>query len=155
MSSKKPKNARRTRTKPRPTLSLARPAPAARGAKRSKKLHCRATTKGGQPCSAPPLSGMDRCIMHSGRAAELGSKGGRRRAVFNPTNLEPFRAPQSAGDLMRLVAATIVEVRAAKIDPRSANSIAYLGASFLKAVELVDLDARLKVLEGRRDAAEQ
>ena len=55
---------------------------------------------------------------------------------------------------MRLVAATIVEVRAAKIDPRSANSIAYLGASFLKAVELVDLDARLKVLEGRRDAAE-
>jgi hypothetical protein len=53
------------------------------------------------------------------------------------------------------MAQTIVEVRSGKVDPRVANSISYLGAGFLKAVELVDLEARLAALEKQRVGAEE
>jgi hypothetical protein len=36
-----------------------------------------------------------------------------------------------------------------KLDPRLANSIAYLGTCFLRGLEVADLDSRLKALEGR------
>ena len=65
------------------------------------------------------------------------------------------RLRRSAGDLLHLMAQTIVEVRSGKVDPRVANSISYLGAGFLKAVELVDLEARLAALEKQRVGAEE
>jgi len=118
---------------------------------------CTATARSGKPCQAPPLRGKVRCAFHSGnRAAICGQRGGRRRAVFNPDNLEPMRPPQNAADLLQMLSQTIVEVRSAKIDTRAANSIAYLGASFLRAVEVSDLETRLRALEQRterRDSA--
>jgi hypothetical protein len=93
--------------------------------------------------------------MHSGRASELGAKGGRRRAIFNPDGLERFAAPKNAGDLLLLMAQTIVEVRSGKVDPKVANSISYLGTGFLKAFELVDLEARLAALEKQRLGAQE
>jgi hypothetical protein len=53
----------------------------------------------GEPCSAPAVGTTNRCVMHSGRAEELGSKGGRRRAIYSPEELKQFAAPTSAGDL--------------------------------------------------------
>jgi hypothetical protein len=45
-----------------------------------------------KPRGAPVIRGEKRCIMHSGRASELGSKGGRRRAHTTRTNsLRYFR----------------------------------------------------------------
>jgi len=118
---------------------------------------CIATAHSGEQCKSPPLRGKKKCRfhLHPEAAREMGARGGRRRAIFNPDGLEPFAAPKNASDLLLLMAQTIVEVRSAKIDPRVANSISYLGAGFLKAVELVDLDNRLKALEGRGDAAEE
>lgn len=46
-----------------------------------------------------------------------------------------------------LLAQSIVEVRAGKLDPKLANSISYLGAGLLRAIEISDLEARLAVLE--------
>jgi len=85
--------------------------------------------------------------MHSGRAAELGSKGGRRRTVHRPDGLKEFSAPKTAADLRDLLAQSIIEVRTGKLDPKLANSISYLGAGFLRAVELTDLETRLEDLE--------
>jgi len=101
------------------------------------------------------MHGKKKCLFHLGNnARELGARGGRRRAVFNPTNLEPFAAPKNAMDLLVMLSQTIVEVRAAKLDPKTANAIAYLGTSFLRAIEIADLDARLKTLEAKRDDRE-
>jgi hypothetical protein len=98
------------------------------------------------------MHGKDRCVMHySDNAVRFGSRGGRRRAVFNPGGLPEFSPPQTPRDMLMLLAQTIVEVRSAKIDHRTANSIAYLGASFLRAIEVADLDARVRVLEGKRE----
>jgi hypothetical protein len=64
-------------------------------------------------------------------------------------------APTNAADLLEMLSQTIIEVRSAKIDTRAANSIAYLGASFLRALEVADLDMRLRALEDRRAAQEK
>jgi hypothetical protein len=64
--------------------------------------------------------------MHAqpGRAAELGSKGGRRRSIHSPADLREFAAPKTAADLRDLLAESIIEIRAGKLDPRIANALA-------------------------------
>ncbi len=114
-------------------------------------MRCREKNKEGKPCGAPALEGADHCVMHSGRAAELGSKGGRRRTVYSPDGLKEFAAPRSAADLRDLLAQSIIEIRAGKLDPKLANSISYLGAGFLRALEVSDLETRLQTLEERTE----
>jgi hypothetical protein len=95
------------------------------GAKR-----CIAKARSGERCKSAPLHGKKKCAFHTGNtAAELGARGGRRRAIFNPEGLEPFAAPKDAGDLLLLLAQTIVEVRSGKVDSRVANTIGYVGAA--------------------------
>jgi general stress protein YciG len=74
--------------------------------KRSKPLpaQCKATTPSGEPCRAKPhKEGL--CFFHSDpkKAAELGRKGGRHRAVYSPDGLKEFAAPRSAADLRDLL----------------------------------------------------
>ena len=110
-------------------------------------MKCRAKNKAGQPCGAPAVGETDRCLMHSGKAAELGSKGGRRRSVFSPEQLKDFAPPNSAADLRALLAESIIEIRSGKLDPKLANSISYLGIGFLRALEVSDIERRLAALE--------
>ena len=110
-------------------------------------MKCGAKNKAGKPCGACAVEGTDRCAMHSGRAAELGRKGGRRRSVYSPDGLEEFARPKTAAELRDLLAQSIVEIRSGKLDPKLANSISYLGTGFLRALELSDLETRLATLE--------
>jgi hypothetical protein len=110
-------------------------------------MKCRAKNNSGKPCSAPAVGGTNRCVMHSGRAVELGRKGGRRRAVYKPDGLKEFPAPKNAADLRELLAQSIIEIRTGKLDPKLANSISYLGTGFLRALEISDLETRLLALE--------
>jgi hypothetical protein len=89
------------------------------------------------------------CPLHTapGKAAELGSKGGRRRAMYSPDGLKDVAPPKTAADLRDLVAQSIVEVRAGKMEPRLANTISFLGTSFLRALHESDLEQRLAALE--------
>ena len=89
--------------------------------------------------------------MHSGRAAELGSKGGRRRAVYRTDGVKDFAPPKTAADLRDLLAQSIIEIRSGNLDPKLANSISYLGAGFLRALEISDLETRLLALEVRTE----
>jgi hypothetical protein len=89
--------------------------------------------------------------MHSGRAAELGRKGGRRRAVYSPDALKNCAPPRTAADLRDLLAQSIIEIGAGKLDPKLANSISYLGTGFLCALEVSDLETRLLALEVRTE----
>jgi hypothetical protein len=116
-------------------------------------VQCKKKKRDGVRCRASALFGKRFCALHSelGKAAELGSKGGRRRTVYSPDGLKEFPAPKSAADLRDLLAQSIVEIRTGKLDPKLANSISYLGSGFLRAIEVSDLESRLAALEGRRE----
>ena len=62
-------------------------------------MQCEDKKRDGKRCRARALTGQNRCAMHSdpGRAAELGSKGGRRRSMYSPSDLRKFEAPKTAG----------------------------------------------------------
>ena len=117
-------------------------------------MKCHSKNMMGEPCSAPAVGTTNRCVMHSGRAEELGSKGGRRRAIYSPEELKQFAAPASAGDLRDLLAQSIIEIRTGKLDPKLANSISYLGTGFLRALEVSDLENRLSALEAQRESGD-
>lgn len=92
--------------------------------KRSKPTlaQCKATTSSGARCKAKPhKNGL--CFFHADpqRAAELGRKGGLRRTRFNPDDLKELLVPRTAADLRDLLAQSIVEVRAGKLDPKLAT----------------------------------
>lgn len=112
---------------------------------------CIAKARSGERCKSAPLHGKKKCGFHTGNtAAELGARGGRRRAIFNPDNLEPFTPPKNAEELLKLLATTICEIRSGRLEPRTANSVVYASAGFINALEIADLDTRLKALEKQR-----
>jgi hypothetical protein len=117
-------------------------------------MKCQEKNRSGEVCRAAVVSGTKRCIMHSGRAAELGRKGGQRRSIYNPANLREFDPPSTAADLRDLLAQSIVEVRAGMLDPKLANSISYLGTGFMKALEVSDTERRLAALEEKQRLVE-
>jgi Stress-induced bacterial acidophilic repeat motif len=120
--------------------------------KRSKpaSAQSKAITASGDQCKAKPHKD-SLCFFHSDpqRAAELGRKGGRRKATIRPDDLQELAAPKTPADLKHLMAQSIVELRARKLDPKVANAISYLGAGFLRAHEVSDLETRLQALEAR------
>jgi general stress protein YciG len=125
--------------------------------KRSKPAlaQCKATTSSGARCKARPnKDGL--CFFHSDpkRAAELGRKGGRRNRHTYESPLQPVAAPESAGDVKRMLAETMADTRAGKIDPKLGSTLGYLGMSLLRAFELADFEPRLKQLEQRNELEE-
>jgi hypothetical protein len=98
-------------------------------------MKCSAKNKAGKPCNAPAAGGTKYCVMHSGRAAELGSKGGRRRAIYTLGDTIEIPAPKAVSDLVGLLAQSIVEVRSGKLEPKTANAITYLATGLLRAIE--------------------
>jgi hypothetical protein len=120
-------------------------------------MQCQKKKRDGSDCRARALSGRKYCALHadSGKARELGSKGGRRRARFNPEGLAEFAAPKNAADLRDLLAQSIVEIRTGKMDPKLANAVGYVGASFLRALEVSEIEPRLQKLEQELERAQQ
>jgi hypothetical protein len=88
------------------------------------------------PCT-PSLAGLQ----------ELGRRGRRRRAVYSAGDLKDFAAPKTAADVRDLLAESMIEIRHGKLDPRVANALGYLSASYLRALEVSDLEARFSALE--------
>jgi hypothetical protein len=113
-------------------------------------MRCKGRNKASGRCGAPAVIGSELCVMHSGRAAELGSKGGRRRAIFNPETLKRFPAPQTAAEVRDLLAQCMVEVRAGELEPRIATSICGLVGEFLKTLELCTIEEVVEPLERER-----
>ena len=110
---------------------------------------CKAKTKAGTPCAAPAIRGGRFCSLHSDpeRAAQLGRKGGMgNRHVYENYGHE-VPAPQSASDVKNLLADAMAEVRAGAMDPKLGTTLGYLGTSLLRAIEMADVDERLKRVE--------
>jgi uncharacterized small protein (DUF1192 family) len=120
-------------------------------------MQCQKVKPDGCRCGARSLTGKKYCALHSepGRAASLGSKGGRRRTVFSPGNLREFQAPKSAADLRDLLAESIIEIRTGRMESKMANALGYLGSSYLRALEVADLESRIEKLALEIERAKQ
>ena len=122
----------------------------------TKHVQCKATTSSGAPCKAKPhKDGL--CFFHSDpkKAAELGRKGGRRNRHTYETPLQPVVAPESAGDVKRMLAETMADIRAGRIDPKLESILGYVGMSLLRAFELADFEQRLERLEQTNELEKQ
>jgi len=91
-------------------------------------VQCKATTSSSVRCKAKPHKDWF-CFFHSDpkKAAELGRKGGRRNWHTYETPLQPLAAPESAADVKRMLAKSMAEVRAGKMDPKLGTTLAYIG----------------------------
>jgi hypothetical protein len=117
-------------------------------------MQCRQTKRDGARCRAKTLVGKKFCALHAepGRAAEIGRKGGHRRAQYPMDDLKEFAAPKTASDLRDLLAESIIEIRSGRLDPKIANALGYLGASYLRALEVSDIESRMDALEAAQRA---
>jgi hypothetical protein len=81
---------------------------------------CQATTRAGRRCAAPPVRGHSYCALHSdrNRAAELGRKGGAGNRKVYAGDADKISVPESAGDVKRMLAEAMADIRASRIDPK-------------------------------------
>jgi hypothetical protein len=54
---------------------------------------------------------------------------------------------ESSGDVKRMLAESMAEVRTGRMDPKLGTTLAYMGVSLLKAIETSDFEKRLEKLE--------
>jgi hypothetical protein len=65
-----------------------------------------------------------------------------RRATSSTSKRQRLRP-----DLCDLLAESIIEIRSGRLDPKIANALGYLGTSYLRALEVSDIQKRLNALE--------
>ncbi len=118
---------------------------------------CQATTKAGRHCAAPAVRGENYCSLHSdpNRAAELGRKGGARNRKVYDCDVRNVSVPESAGDVKRMLAETMADIRAGRMDPKLGSTLGYLGMALLRAFEVADFEQRLERLEHRNELENQ
>jgi hypothetical protein len=59
--------------------------------------------------------------------------------------------PKAASDVRDALAKTMAQVHDHKMEARTANALAYVATSLLRAMEVADLETRLMAIEGRRE----
>jgi general stress protein YciG len=118
---------------------------------------CKAKTKAGGPCAAPARNNSALCAFHSdpNRAAELGRKGGARNRKVYPGDVREVSVPESAADVKRMLAETMADIRARKMDPKLGSTLGYLGISLLRAFEVAEFEQRLERLEQKYELENQ
>jgi Stress-induced bacterial acidophilic repeat motif len=84
------------------------------------------------------MKGANLCSLHADpkRAAEIGRKGGKRNLKLYDGGPQTVSIPESPADVKRMLAETMAEVRAGRMDPRQGTVLAYISHSLLKAMEL-------------------
>src|SRR5271157_1048853 len=117
---------------------------------------CQAKTKAGRQCAAPAVRGGAFCALHSdpNRAAELGRRGGACNRKVYDGDVRNVSVPESAGDVKRMLAETMADIRAERMDPKLGTTLGYLGMALLRAFEVADLEQQLERLEQRHELEE-
>jgi hypothetical protein len=79
----------------------------------------------------------DLCYFHANpdKAAELGRNGGRHRKQTYEQATKDIASPASAADVRRMLAETMADVKAGRMDPKVPNTVAYVGTVLLRAYE--------------------
>jgi len=116
-------------------------------------MRCERKKRDGKQCRARALSGAIFCALHAdpGKAAELGSRGGRRRAIKSAALVETasVEPPKTAEELRDFLAEAVVQVKTGQLDTKTANALAYTGTALLRVIEVSSYESRLAALEAR------
>ena len=110
--------------------------------------HCRALTKAGTPCQAAATEG-GLCFFHANpsKAVELGRIGGRKNSHVTIDEVPPLPRLESVVAVRDALAQMIVDLHGKRLHPRAAAGLAQLSNSLMRAMEVADLELRIKRLE--------
>ncbi len=113
-------------------------------------MKCKARTGSGKPCKANALIDKDYCLAHDPESRkkfkEITKKGGKvKKKVQVSLALIEFKG--NSGEVLDLLADTINRVRSENMPPRIANTIGYLAGHMLKALEIAEIESRLRKVE--------
>ena len=110
---------------------------------------CIAKTKSGKECRAAAVIGTPFCALHGDpeRAAALGRMGGLKNRHYVETEPIVISPPTTPEEVMTVLAQTMADVLARRLDPRIASTITYMAGPILKAFECTDLHQRVARLE--------
>lgn len=111
--------------------------------------HCSHIKSDKTRCRGFAISGSKYCFAHDPAQAEK-RKEARRRGGSAGT-IEPLPesslAVRNLGDVLELIETTINDVRAGRVDVKTANAVGYLANVSLKVIQQTDIEARLEALE--------
>lgn len=128
---------------------------------RSPASTCVSPRKDGSPCHCAALpDDPDRmCFWHSpSRAGERSTaqlRGGITRQHAVGIRNAPTVHLESVEEVKSVLADVITKVRRGQLEPKAANSLGYLLMQGLKAVEMANIDRRLKALEATANGQEK
>jgi len=115
------------------------------------KKSCTATKDDGTACGAASLPGSHFCFFHDPAKAAARRKAQSAGGLANKMATLPADAPdvkvEDGADVVKLLGATINQVRRGEIDPRVANAVGYLSNIVLSATGQRELENRLAELE--------
>jgi hypothetical protein len=110
----------------------------------------------GSRCRANARPGRTFCTFHDPDLAAERAEGRRQGGVNRCQKMATLPADtpdlslQTVDDVVKLLGATVNQVRTGKIAVPVANSVGILAGTLLKALETSDLDKRLQVLEAKQ-----
>jgi len=112
---------------------------------------CRYKKHDGSPCRARPMEHSKACFFHhpglAGRRTEAQRTGGSRNKQAVLSAETPDHPLKTVANVAELLASTINQIRRGQLDPKVGNTLAYLAATLLRALETGNLEARLSALE--------
>jgi hypothetical protein len=115
------------------------------------KKSCAATKGDGTACGAAALPGSKFCFFHDPAKAaarrQAQSAGGQANKMATLPADVPDVTVEDGADVVKLLGATINQVRRGEIDPRVANAVGYLSNIVLSATGQRELENRLAELE--------
>ena len=113
---------------------------------------CRHIRTDGSPCRSVPMRGDDYCFWHSPAHAEeveearrLG--GLRRRKERTVAGAYEFSGLGSVSDIRRLLEVAVIDTLSLENSVARSRTLAYLGQTALKCLEVAELESRLAMLE--------
>ena len=113
-------------------------------------MKCKATTKSGKLCKANALKDKKYCLAHDPESKqkfkEITKKGGKVKRKVQ-VYLAPIEFKGDVREVLDLLADTINRVRSNQMPPRIANTIGYLAGHMIKALEIAEIEERLKKVE--------
>jgi len=113
-------------------------------------MQCQAMTKEGKQCRAHALKGKQYCLMHDPESKTKLKEYARRGGLVKKkvqTSLAPIEFKGDVKEVLDLLADTINRVRNNTIPAKTANTIGYLANVMIKALEISEIDNRLKQVE--------
>ena len=113
---------------------------------------CQFVREDGSPCRSAPMRGEDRCFWHSPAHAEEADEarrlgGLRRRRERTVAGAYEFAGLGKVADIRRLLEVAVIDTLSLENSVARSRTLAYLGQTALKCLEVGELEDRLALLE--------